>query len=203
MRVVQALRSISRHFDDALEAEIASNKKLEPTAFLNGKPLVARVPSPDPSNTVISLDEFVLASAEQMMQKLQGTWRLQLLADKQGDGVSFFNTTTTIQEFSTEEMTFSASGPSGFIAATSAGDIEMDEVKRILSRSNLKTSGGAGGIFNIFGGGKDSGFLAAVSREQQIMTVNSVQLITKCAPGTRKGKDGDKEHFAVWRKDRP
>jgi hypothetical protein len=27
------------------------------------------------------MDEFVLASAEQMMQNLQGTWRLQLLAD--------------------------------------------------------------------------------------------------------------------------
>jgi hypothetical protein len=201
MKVVQALRSIGRHFDDALEIEIDSKKQVEPTAFLNGKPLVvSRAASSKTASTTINLDEFVLASPGQMMKNLGGRWRLQLLADKQGDGVSFLNTTTAIQEFSTNTMAFSASGPSGFVTVQCSGEFSMDDSRRTVARSNVQTTGGAGGIFSIFGGGKDSGFLAAVSREQQIVSVDSILLITKCAPGTRKGKNAEKEHFGVWRR---
>jgi hypothetical protein len=200
LKVVQALRNIARHFDDALESEIAANTQREPTAYLDGKPLVVYTAKPESTNTAIGLDEFVLASSEQMMNNLQGTWRLQLLADKQGDGVSFFNTSTAIQEFSTKGMSFSASGPSGLVTLKSSGDISMEDSKRILTRSNVQNPGGVGAIFSMFSGGKDSGFLAAVSREQQIMSVDSVLFITKCAPGSRKGKDAEKEHFGVWRK---
>ena len=162
----------ARHFDDALESEIAANTQREPTAYLDGKPLVVYTAKPESTNTTIDLDEFVLASSEQMMKNLRGTWRLQLLADKQGDGVSFFNTTRAIQEFSTGDMSFSASGPSGLVRVKSSGDINMDDSKRILTRSNVQNSGGAVvGRFSMFSGDKDSGFLAAVSREQQIMSV--------------------------------
>lgn len=199
LKVVQALRSMARHFDDALEIETAANTKIEPTAYLNGKPLIVDTQKAESTNSAIDLDEFVLGSPEQMITNLQGTWRLQLLADKQGDGVSFFNTTTAMQEFSAEDMSFSGSGPSGLVMVKTSGDINMDDSKRILTRSNIQNSGGAMGIFSIFGG-KDSGFLAAVLRDQQIVSVDSVLLITKCAPGSRKGKDGEKEHFGVWRK---
>jgi hypothetical protein len=170
---------------------------------LNGKPIIKGVPTGglrDPM--AISLGDFQLLSPDEMLKNLAGKWRLQLLADKAGDGVSFFNTTTAVQDFCTDDMTFEAIGPSGLVTIQSSGRIEMEDSKRILSRSKVKTSGtGVGGMLSIFRGGKDSGFPAAVTRTQQIISVDSILLITKCAPGTRKGKDADKEHFAVWRRE--
>jgi tetratricopeptide (TPR) repeat protein len=197
-RVVQALRCISRQFDECLQSELATTVVEEPTAFLNGKPIVKGAPT----EGLRDIGDFQLLSPEEMIQNLDGKWRLQLLADKSGDGVSYFNTTVAVQEFSTENMTFEATGPSGFVTVQSSGKIEMENKKRILSRYKVETSGtGAGGLFGLFQGGKDSGFPAAVSRTQQIISVDSVLLITKCAPGSRKGRDGEKEHFAVWRRD--
>jgi hypothetical protein len=193
LRVVQALRSMSRHFDDSLQAEIAAQKAATPVAMMNGKPIMAPVVQKE----VRILDEFVLASADQMMTNLQGKWRLQLLADKKGEGVTFFNTTRTLQEFLTEEMTFSASGPSGFLTIEKAGGINLDEQKRVLSRVNVQNSGAGSGIFGIFGD-KTGGFAGAVSYEQQIITVDSILLITKCV--NRRGNGAEKEHFGVWRR---
>lgn len=200
MKVVQALRSLARHFDDSLEMERESEKRREPTAFLNGKPIVTTVQATAIDSAVSKLDEFVLASPQQMMKNLEGPWRLQLLADKQGDGVSFFNTTTAIQQFSTEKMVFIAAGPSGLTSIKCSGKLEMDNSKRVLVRSEIRTEGGAGSILGLFGSNKNSGFLAAVSRQQQIISVDSALLITKSPAGSRKGKDADKEHFAVWRR---
>ncbi|KAG7367907.1 six-hairpin glycosidase-like protein [Nitzschia inconspicua] len=217
-RVVQALRCISRQFDESLQSERATSNDEEPTAFLNGKPIIkgqtAKTVAAATTTTstmrdpmAISLGDFQLLSSDEMLKNLAGRWRLQLLADKAGDGVSFFNTTMAIQEFSTEDMTFMARGPSGLVTVQSNGRIAMDESTRILSRSNIETSGvggGAGGLMMsiLFRGGTDSGFPAAVARTQQIISVDSILLITKCAPGTRSGKDAEKEHFAVWRRER-
>ena len=200
-RVVQALRCMSRQFDESLKSEIASLDESEPTAFLNGKPIVKGAPTGGLRDPTISLGDFTLLSADEMIQNLEGRWRLQLLADKQGDGVSFFNTSIAVQEFSIQDMSFSASGPSGLTTMKSSGKIELDGSKRILNRSMIESSGGGGGIFSVFRGGKDSGFSGAVSRNQQIISVDSILLITKCAPGSRKGKDADTEHFAVWRRE--
>lgn len=199
-RIVQALRNIARNFDDALENEMALNIMKEPTAYIDGKPLVAATTVAMATQAMIDLDEFSLASAEQMMENLDGTWQLQLLADKSGDRVSFFNTTRATQRFSTDDMTFSASGPFGLTSIRSSGEITMDEEKRIISRSNVKDGTGGGGILGFFGGARNSGFTAAVSRQQQIMSVDSVLLITKSPPGSRTGNDAEKEHFGVWRK---
>ncbi|KAL3911437.1 MAG: hypothetical protein SGILL_007283, partial [Bacillariaceae sp.] len=200
-RIVQSLRCISRQFDETLQEEIAANVNEEPTAFLNGKPIIKGAPTGGLASP-ISLGDFQLLSPDEMVQNLQGTWKLQLLADRSGDGVSFFNTTSASQTFSVEDMTFEASGPSGFVTVESSGRIEMEGTKRILSRTEVQSSGGgAGGLLNIFRGGKESGFAAAVSRKEQIISVDSILLITKRAPGSRKGRDADKEHFAVWRRD--
>jgi hypothetical protein len=167
--------------------------------FINGKPLVAATQQPQIPKMAMTLDDFVLASPAQMMENLKGTWQLQLLADKSGDGVSFFNTTIATQEFGIKDMTFSASGPSGLTRVEKSGEIIMDEEKRILSRSKGDSASQLG-IFAIFGGGVNSGFAAAISREQQIMSVDSVLLVTKSPAGSRKGNDAEKEHFGVWRK---
>jgi hypothetical protein len=202
-RIVQALRCLSRQFDESLQSELATTDIEEPTAFLNGKPIVKGAPTGGLRDPVtVSLGDFQLLSPDEMTRNLAGKWRLQLLADKSGDGVSFFNTTTAIQEFSTEAMSFVATGPSGFVTIQSSGKIEVENSKRILSRYKIETSGvGAGGLFGLFQGGKNSGFPAAVSRTEQIISVDSMLLITKCAPGSRKGRDAEKEHFAVWRRD--
>lgn len=198
-RIVQALRSISRHFDDALETEIAASQKTEPTVFIDGKPLITGPQQPEKPQVELRLDEFVLASPDQMLENLEGTWQLQLLADKSGDGVSFFNTTIATQQFCVAEMAFSASGPAGLARVEKSGEITIDEEKRILSRSEENTASQLG-IFAIFGGMSKSGFPGAVSREQQIMSVDSVLLVTKSPVGSRKGNDAEKEHFSVWRK---
>jgi len=201
-RVVQALRSIARHFDDALELEIETARRLEPTAYLDGKPLMAGPVSSATTTTAsvaTNLDEYTLATPEQMLENLQGKWRLQLLADKTGDGVSFFNQSTAIQDISAD-LSFSASGPFGLTSVTNSGDITLDEKNRIISRENVQSSGGSNGILGLFGGSKDAGFLGAITRQQQIISVDSVLLVTKSPPGTRKGKDAEKEHFGVWRR---
>jgi hypothetical protein len=196
-KVVQALRCLSRQFDDSLKNEIASAIKEEPTAYLNGKPILKGSPALD-DPTVISLGEFTLLSSQEMVQNLAGRWRLQLLADKQGDGVSFFNTTSAVQDIKIQDMTFSASGPSGLVNVESSGQLDMEGSKRILTYKEKSSSGG--GFLNVFRGSKDSGFLGAISRGQQVISVDSILLITKSAPGSRKGRNADKEHFAVWRR---
>lgn len=198
LRIVQALRSISRYFDDALAAEIAANTKVEPTAYIDGKPLIVKSAEAEVSKTA-SLDEFVLSSSEQMVENLEGTWQLQLLADKSGDGVAFFNTTIATQTFCIRNMTFSASGPSGLTRVEKFGNVTVENEKRILTRS-MDASSNDGGFFAFLGGGSNSGFGAAVSREQQIVSVDSILLITKSPMGSRRGKDAEKEHFGVWRK---
>ncbi|MGK3738782.1 MAG: hypothetical protein ACI90V_005629 [Bacillariaceae sp.] len=197
-RIVQALRCISRQYTEILQIEISATVKEEPTAFLNGKPIVKGKSS---SNDEISIGDFNLLSAEEMIQNLDGEWRLQLLADKKGDGVSYFNTSTAIQTFSTDDMTFSASGPSGLVNFKCSGSIDMEDTKRMLSKTVVETSNtGFGGILSILSGGRDSGFSAAVSRQQQIISADSLLLITRCTPGSRKPNDADKEHFGVWRR---
>jgi len=204
-RIIQALRCLGRQFDDCLRNEIASAVDSEPTAYLNGKPIVKGAPSSPGLNdpTVVSLGDFALLSSEEMVENLSGKWRLQLLADKQGDGVTFFNTTISVQDINIEDMTFSASGPSGFVTVESSGRIDMEESKRILTRPNLEISSSGGGLLGVFRGSKDSGFLGAIYKKQQVISVDSILLITKSAPGSRKGRDADKEHFAVWRRISP
>ncbi|KAL3921150.1 MAG: hypothetical protein SGARI_006755, partial [Bacillariaceae sp.] len=169
-KIIQSLRLLARQFDESIRSEIELKDVSEPTAFLNGKPIVKGAPTGglrDPMT--INLGDFQLLSADEMVQNLQGKWRLQLLADKSGDGVSFFNTSLAEQKFFVDSMTFEASGPSGLVTAESSGSFEMEDTKRILSRSNVKTSGGGGGLLGIFGGGKNSGFTGAVSRQQQVI----------------------------------
>jgi hypothetical protein len=207
-KVVQALRSIARHFDDALQEELDSKvEKLQPTAMMNGKPiLVSPTREEQQRRSKPNMEgDFVLASAEQMKSNLQGKWQLQLLADKKGDGVSFFNTTLAIQEVSTDAMTFSASGRSVLLMVEKSGSLAFDESKRIVTRVKV-VSGGGGAVSGIFGGtffgsGREYGFAGAVSREQQIMTVDSTLLVTRAVPSKKEtSEESVKEHFSVWRR---
>ena len=200
-RIVQALRCLSRQFDDLLQMEIESSVTQEPTAYLNGKPIERGPESPSYGTQLGSLGDFTLLSANEMMENIDGEWNLQLLADKTGDGVSFFNTSIAVQKFSVDDMTFSASGESGLGTENCSGRMVMENSKRVLSKEDIETSNtGVAGILSMISGGKNSGFSAAVSRKQQIVSVDSLLLITRCARGSRKSGDLDKEYFGVWRR---
>mmetsp|Transcript_22730 Transcript_22730/g.53891 ORF Transcript_22730/g.53891 Transcript_22730/m.53891 type:complete len:786 (+) Transcript_22730:251-2608(+) len=204
-RIVQALRCLSRQFDDMLQSEINSSVSQEPTAYLNGKP-IERGPleSSVYGSSIGSLGDFTLLNAKEMLQQIDGEWKLQLLADRSGDGVSFFNTTSAVQKFCIDDMTFSATGPSGLGTENCSGSIMMDDSKRVLSKDKIDSSNiGVGGILSVITGGKNSGFSAAVSRKQQIVSVDSLLLITRRARGSSKSGDLDKEYFGVWRRVTP
>jgi len=201
LKIVQALRSISRHFDDALEEEIKSNKPApEPVVFIDGKPLIAEPQKDDLQRMMGGIDEFTLLSPEQMKENLAGAWRLQLLADKRGDGVKYYNTTFSWQTINTDSMTFSSSGAVGFLTVAQSGGMEFQDKRRILMRTNLSVSG-AGGLFSGFLAKGSGGAAGAVSTPHQVVDVDSTLLITRMAPvDGKKFDDAQKEYFAVWRR---
>ena len=55
-------------------------------------------------------------------------------------------------------ISFSATGPPGLLTVQSSGGIEIDDGKRILTKSNVKTSGGGeiGGLLNMLSGGSSA-----------------------------------------------
>jgi hypothetical protein len=203
-RIVQALRSLSRRFAEALEKEMEKSVVRESVAVIDGKPIVASKEKDDDPSSLVNVEDFYLANPQQMIENLAGEWRLQLLADKRGDGVKFFNNSIAWQNFDTESMSFTSISPQGFLAVQQSGSIEFNNRKRILKRSSVAISGGGGVLASILG--KKSGAVGAISMPQQVVTVDSTLLITRGAPSQR-GKvianEDEKEYFAVWRRVEP
>jgi hypothetical protein len=160
---------------------------------MNGKPIVVAVEEKESVTAVMAgMEDFFLASAEQMLELLDGKWKLQLTADRQGDGVKFDNN-STLQRINTDRMTFQSSGPVGFVKVTQSGSVEFDEDRRILSRQNVETGGG--GLLSGLLVGKNG------AAAQQILSVDSVLLITRLAPDKKKrSSDDGKGFFSVWRR---
>lgn len=193
LKIVQALRSLSRHFDSALEEELKAAAP-QSVAVMNGKPIVKQRESSSVATVMAGIDEFVLASPEQMLEMLNGEWRLQLTADRQGDGVKY-NNNSTFQTVDTDAMAFSFAGPSGFVKVSQSGDLEFESEKRILSKTNVNTSGG--GMLSGLMVGKSNTLTAA----QQVLSVDSTLLITRLAPDKkRSAADTTKNFFSVWRR---
>lgn len=201
-KVVQALRSMSRYFDDALEKEIEENApQPEPVAIMNGKPILVPKRTKTLDEEIASMEKFILAGPSQMKESLAGEWKLQLLADKRGDGVQYFNNTLAWQKFDTSKMKFKSSIPQGFLGPVSKkGGLDFNDERRILSKTNVKTSGGGGFLSALMSG--SSGADAAPNAPQQIISVDGVLLITKYA-GKKKADDSMKEYFCVWRRVEP
>ena len=203
-KVVQALRSMSRYFDDALEKEIEENApQPEPVAMMDGKPIMApkRKKERSMDDEIASMEKFILAGPDQMKADLQGEWRLQLLADKRGDGVKYFNTTEAWQSFDmSSSMEFESSIPQGFLGAVNKkGEIEFNDERRIYTQTKVRT--GAGGFLQSLMTGS-SGAEAGPNGPQQIISVDGVLLVTKYA-GKGRTEDLVKNYFAVWRRVEP
>lgn len=206
MRIVQALRAISRPFDDALQDELKRNAPArEPVAIMDGKPIVSESMQSQADAKIGSADaqDFVLMGAAQMQANVNGEWRLQLLADKRGDGVKYFNTTVAWQRVDMERETFSSAGPAGFVTVQQNGAVLFNDKKRVLRRRSVEVSGGGvlAGLFGI-----KTGAAGAVRMPQQVMTVDSVLMLTRGVPSKRGAaatKEDDKDYFAVWRRVEP
>lgn len=200
-RIVQALRSLSRNFDDALQKEIEKYTVKEPVAVMDGKPILTKpLIEEEEEATLTTMDGFTLMEPSKMKDRLNGEWRLQLLADKRGDGVKFFNNTVSSQRVDIDSMTFSATVPSGFVTVRQKGKIVFNDKRRVLRRQSVEVSGG--GVLAGILGTTSSGAPGAVRMPQQIMTVDSVLLVTRGLPSKRlkNNNEADKDYFAVWRR---
>ena len=198
-RIVQALRSLSRQFDDALEEELAKNVVPEPVAVIDGKPIYA-TPEPGIASTYTpDIDGFILYQADEMFENLNGEWKLQLLADKRGDGVKFFNTTIAWQKLDMNGKEFESSSSVTFGTIEQSGGLEFNGKRRILRRQRVETTGSM--LSSMFG--TTTGAPGAIRVPQQVVTVDSVLLITRGVPSRirrQANKDDEKEYFAVWRR---
>lgn len=201
LRIVQALRCLSRGFADALQVEIDSSKQpAEPTAVIDGKP-ITRKQSNELANLVSMEEEFTLMDSVQMLENLNGEWRLQLIADKRGDGVKFFNNTLAWQRLDTNDLTFCSVSPQGFLNVEQSGRLVFNERRRILRRRGVESSGGVlSGLF-----GKTSGAVGAIRVERQVVLVDSSLLVTRGVPALRRrnSSEDEKDYFAVWRRVKP
>jgi len=199
LKIVQALRSISRHFDDALSAEKEQEKSKNVPVDYAGRPIVTSRRSSNEAELAkaIGMDGFVLSEASQTLDNLDGEWRLQLMADRKGDGVTFFNTTDCWQTLDVSDMAFRSETP-GFRFSSQTGDLGFNKKERILSREDVSSSGG--GLFSyILGGGKMGTAGEMMNVPQQILSVDSTLLVTRAvvkAPAV----DNVKDYFSVWRR---
>ena len=191
LKIVQALRSIERKFNEALAEEKKRNTpKEEPVAIMNGKPIVKQ--EDIESATAIGMDTFNLGDMEQTLENVDGEWKLQLIADSKGDGVKFYNKTLSWQYFDTKEMKYDAYGPAGFLTISKSGKFSIDESSRIISWKQIETSGSGALWKGILG---DSNNV-----EQQIMSVDSEILITRTVMEKKALSDTVKDYFSVWRR---
>ena len=199
MKIVQALRSISRHFDDALTAEKDQEKSKNIPLDYAGRPIMSarRSSSEADLSKAIGMDGFILMDAPQTLANLDGEWRLQLMADRKGDGVNFFNTTQIWQAINTSEMTFR----SDTTIKSLSGDLVFNGKERVLSRQEVSSSGG--GIFSIiFGGGKTGTAGEMTNVPLQILSVDSVLLVTRAIVKAQ-AADNVEDYFSVWRRAEP
>lgn len=207
MKVVQALRSISRHFDDALAEEKKDEEAKNVPVDYAGRPIVAaRRTAQDSLATAIGMDGFVLLKPAQTLAGLDGEWRLQLMADKKGDGVDYFNTTLIWQSIDADGMAY-RSGSAGARVPPQSGELGFDGGERVLSRDGATTASaapgaGGGGILSMLmgGGGGAAGRAREMTRApQQVLSVDSALLVTR-AIVKASAVDNVRDYYSVWRR---
>jgi len=197
MKIVQALRSISRHFDEALTVEKEQEARKNVPLDYAGRPIItARSSSSTASalSTALGMDGYVLLDGTQTLENLDGEWRLQLMADKKGEGVDFFNSTLMWQTLDTSQMDYTTSN-------SQSGVLKFEEKDRVLYREGA-TGGaaGGGGLFSVlFSGGKSGVARKMTNVPQQIISVDPALLVTR-AIVAHQAADNVKDYFSVWRR---
>ena len=209
MKVVQALRSISRSFDEAVLAERkVIEEELNIPVDYTGRPIVSTVrrstttTTQEDLATAIGMDGYVLSKPFEITDKLDGEWKLQLMADKRGDRVEYFNTTLFWQRIDTSTMRY-IGGMKGFSRSTTqTGLLEFDESGRILSRDgvsspNIPGMGGNNLLSMFLGSGSNAGEMIKVP--QQVLLIDSVLLVTRAIVKFQ-AADNVKDYYSVWRR---
>ena len=188
-RVVQALRRISREFDSELRKEM--EEAAEETIYIDGKAIKkkqAQVKEPG---------SYRLASPTQMVENLNGEWRLQLLADKSGDGVKYFNKTMSWQRIDSENMEYSLFMPIGFTSIDEKGEWSFEDESRTFEHNTAGAkSDGGGWLVTMLGG-------STTMKAQQVLSVDDEMCIMRLKINERQKNDDNsnvKDYFSVWRK---
>jgi len=198
-KIVQALRSIDRSFSDALAKEMKKNEPdPEPLAMMNGKPIERKKDDNELIAGIAGLESINLGDMNQVLENLSGEWKLQLMADSKGDGVNFFNKTISWQSFDAEEKNYKAFSPSGFLSVSQTGSFAIDDIKRVISRSEVSKEGSAAFFTDLYST-RLTGAVAAVNLPQQIISIDSELLITR-GIGTFSVSETSKGYYSVWRR---
>jgi len=208
LQVVQALRSISRNFDDALAAEKRDEMAQNVPVDYAGRPIVSAPRSARSEGALaaaIGMDGFILLDAAKTLTNLDGEWRLQLMADKKGDGVDYFDSTLFWQEIDSSGMSYQA-GTKGLRPSSQSGSLRFDERERILSRgddsSGKEAPGGGGGFLSVLLGGRSGVGEKMTQVPQQILSVDSALMVTRAIVKVQ-AADNVKGYFSVWRRVEP
>ena len=209
MKVVQALRSFSRSFDEAVVAERkVIDEELNIPVDYTGRPIVSTVRRSSSTTTTqedlataIGMDGYVLSKPSEIIDKLDGEWKLQLMADKRGDRVEYFNTTLFWQRIDTSSMRYMG-GMKGLRSTTQSGLLEFDESGRILSRDgvsspNIPGMGGNNLLSMFLGSGSNAAEM--IKAPQQVLLIDSVLLVTRAIVKVQ-AADNVKDYYSVWRR---
>lgn len=201
-KIVQALKVYSRNFDEALRKEIDQRTlKEKPVALMNGIP-IATVAEKKDGPMVAGMDKFNLGTAQQMKKNLKGEWKLQLIADKQGDRVSFFDKEVSWQSICIDKenssaMNYQLSTPAAFFTLSQRGELNFESRRRVISRTDVKSDGTSSFLDFV---GKSSASIT-INAEQQVMSVDSELLITRLATVEKSSQSrNSKDYFSVWRR---
>jgi len=188
LKVVQALRSLNRNFNEALAKERKNEIQPKQIAVINGVP----IKKPSDSSTPQSMESFTLPAASSILDNLNGEWRLQLMADSSGDGVTFYNTTIAWMVLDSTKNQYKLSFSSGLNPFSSQDSFQFDPQKRIL----IKNQPPKKSFLDDFFTNKD---VKIALLPQQVITVDSVLCVTRLADVNVK-EDNTKKYFSVWKK---
>ena len=92
----------------------------------------------------IGMDGFILLNISQTLTNLEGEWRFQLMVDRKGDGVDFFNSTLIWQAIDSSEMAHN-SGSKGLCSLSQSVNLRFDKKECIVSQRGISSSTGMGG----------------------------------------------------------
>ena len=209
-KIVQALRSISRHFDEALTAEKEQEASKNVPVDYAGRPITgprrssmsgssSNAAARSALSTAIGMDGYVLSDRTQTLESLNGEWRLQLMADRKGEGVDFFNSTLVWQILDTsEKMDYATS-------SSQTGSLKFKGSERVLKRATATGGGGggeSGGLFSALFSGRSGMANKMTNVPQQVLSVDSALLVTRAVVSVP-AADNVKDYFSVWRRAEP
>lgn len=199
LRIVQALRFLNRDFESALRNEKAEgNRNIEERAFvplMNGAPIMIRQQdrqdsTDDDAFSPDAMDTYYLLPPDQMLKNINGEWKLLLIADKSGDGVKFFNSTTAWQKIDTLNMEYAYDIPAApWMTCKRTGLLTFESQSRTLERKAPLSY-----FFPL---------PSAAAPTVQIISVDSELCITRLAGEKLLETSSVKDYFAVWRRVEP